>query len=67
MREIPIDPASFPYALVAEMVNAQIEGATATAKSVRWYANDMRRLAQFGPGHPLDEGLGNLRLYAGSG
>jgi hypothetical protein len=25
------------------MVNAQIEGAAATAKSVRWYANDMRK------------------------
>lgn len=42
-RAILMDPAGFPHALVAEMVNAQIEGAAATAKSVRWYANDMRK------------------------
>ena len=42
-RAILMDPAGYPHALVAEMVNAQIEGATATAKSVRWYANDMRK------------------------
>ncbi|WP_313255050.1 hypothetical protein [Stenotrophomonas acidaminiphila] len=42
-RAILMDPAGFPHALIAEMVNAQIEGATATAKSVRWYANDMRK------------------------
>ncbi len=40
---ILLDPAGFPHALVAEMVNAEIEGATATPKSVRWYANDMRK------------------------
>lgn len=38
-----MDPAGYPHALVADMVNAQIEGAAATAKSVRWYANDMRK------------------------
>ena len=43
-RAILMDPAGFPHALVAEMVNAQIEGAMATAKSVRWYANDMRKM-----------------------
>lgn len=42
-RTILMDPAGFPHALVADMVNAQIEGAAATAKSVRWYANDMRK------------------------
>jgi hypothetical protein len=42
-RAILMDPGGFPHALVAEMVNAQIEGAMATAKSVRWYANDMRK------------------------
>jgi len=42
-RAILMDPAGFPHALVAEMVNAQIEGAAATDKSVRWYANDMRK------------------------
>lgn len=42
-RAILMDPTGYPHALVAEMVNAQIEGATATAKSVRWYANDMRK------------------------
>lgn len=42
-RAILMDPAGFPHTLVADMVNAQIEGAAATAKSVRWYANDMRK------------------------
>ena len=42
-RAILMDPAGHPHALVAGMVNAQIEGAQATAKSVRWYANDMRK------------------------
>jgi hypothetical protein len=42
-RAILMDPAGFPHALVAGMVNAQIEGAAATPKSVRWYANDMRK------------------------
>ena len=42
-RAILMDPAGYPHALVAEMVNAQIEGAAATPKSVRWYANDMRK------------------------
>lgn len=42
-RAILMDPAGFPHALVADMVNAQIEGAAATAKSVRWYANDIRK------------------------
>ncbi|MBH1655825.1 hypothetical protein U4I41_12775 [Stenotrophomonas maltophilia] len=42
-RAILMDPAGFPHALVADMVNAQVEGAAATAKSVRWYANDMRK------------------------
>lgn len=42
-RAILMDPAGYPHALVAEMVNAQIDGAAATYKSVRWYANDMRK------------------------
>ncbi|WP_407733184.1 hypothetical protein [Pseudomonas citronellolis] len=42
-RGILMDPAGHPHALIAEMVNAQIAGAAATAKSVRWYANDMRK------------------------
>lgn len=42
-REILLDPAGYPHATVAEMVNAQIPGASATAKSVRWYACDMRK------------------------
>lgn len=42
-RAILMDPAGYPHALVADMVNAQIEGAAATPKSVRWYANDMRK------------------------
>lgn len=42
-RAILMDPTGFPHALIAEMVNVQIEGARATAKSVRWYAHDMRK------------------------
>lgn len=42
-RAILMDPAGHPHALIAEMVNAQVAGAAATAKSVRWYANDMRK------------------------
>lgn len=42
-RAILMDPAGFPHALIAAMVNAQVDGAHATAKSVRWYANDMRK------------------------
>lgn len=42
-RAILMDPEGHPHALIAEMVNAQIAGAAATAKSVRWYANDMRK------------------------
>ncbi|MEA5669030.1 hypothetical protein VA603_15905 [Stenotrophomonas sp. MH1] len=42
-RAILMDPAGHPHTLIAEMVNAQIEGAAATGKSVRWYANDMRK------------------------
>lgn len=42
-RAILMDPAGYPHALVADMVNAQVEGAAATAKSVRWYANAMRK------------------------
>ncbi len=42
-RTILMDPMGYPHALIAAMVNAQIEGAAATAKSVRWYACDMRK------------------------
>lgn len=42
-REILMEPMGYPHALIAAMVNAQIEGAAATAKSVRWYASDMRK------------------------
>ena len=59
-RAILMDPAGFPHALVAEMVNAQIEGAAATDKSVRWYANDMRKRGVEVPPrqkhHPADMG-----------
>jgi hypothetical protein len=57
-RAILMDPAGYPHALVAEMVNAQIDGAAATAKSVRWYANDMRKRGMDVPPrakhHPAD-------------
>jgi hypothetical protein len=42
-RDLLLDPTGYPHAAVAEMVNAQIEGAQATAKSVRWYACNMRK------------------------
>ncbi len=42
-RELLMDPAGYPHGVIAEMVNAQIEGAQASAKSVRWYANQMRK------------------------
>lgn len=38
-----IDLASFGQPKAAEMVNARIEGAQASAKSLRWYAHDMRK------------------------
>lgn len=42
-RAILMDPAGYPHALIAKLVNAQIDGAAATDKSIRWYANDMRK------------------------
>lgn len=42
-RQLLMDPAGYPHALIAAMVNAQVDGAQATDKSVRWYANDMRK------------------------
>lgn len=43
-RKLLLHPAGYPHALIATMVNQQIEGARATAKSVRWYACDMRKM-----------------------
>jgi hypothetical protein len=42
-RGLLLDPAGYTHAAIAEMVNARIEGAQATAKSVRWYACRMRK------------------------
>ena len=42
-RRLLLDPAGLPHAVIAEMVNAQIPGAKATDKSVRWYGHDMRK------------------------
>lgn len=42
-RHLLMDPAGYPHRLIAAMVNAQLDGAQATDKSVRWYANDMRK------------------------
>lgn len=42
-RVLLMDPVGYPHALIASMVNAQIPGATATDKSVRWYASKMRK------------------------
>lgn len=77
-RAILMDPAGFPHALVAGMVNAQIEGAAATAKSVRWYANDMRKRGVEVPPrqkhHPADmdeeqsaEAMSTVRVVGGPG
>ncbi|MCX5473656.1 hypothetical protein OSH04_18190 [Alcaligenes sp. A-TC2] len=41
--QLLMDPAGYPHRLIAAMVNAQLDGAQATDKSVRWYANDMRK------------------------
>ncbi len=38
-----MDPAGTPHADIAAEVNRRITGAQATAKSVRWYANQMRK------------------------
>jgi hypothetical protein len=42
-RQLLLHPAGFPHTLIAAMVNRKIKGARATAKSVRWYACDMRK------------------------
>ncbi len=42
-RSLLLDAEGFPYATIAEMVNAAIPGSTATDKSVRWYASKMRK------------------------
>ncbi len=42
-RQLILHPAGYPHALIAAMVNEQIDGARATAKSVRWYACDLRK------------------------
>lgn len=38
-----VEHSDWTYRRVAEEVNARIEGATASEKSVRWYASKMRR------------------------
>jgi hypothetical protein len=50
-RMLLMDPSGYPHALIAMMVNQQIEGATATDKSVRWYAAKIR-----------EDGVGTCRL-----
>lgn len=42
-KQLLMNPAGYPHALIAAMVNAQVDGAQATDKSLRWYANDMRK------------------------
>lgn len=42
-KQLLMDPAGYPHRLIAAIVNAQLDGAQATDKSVRWYANDMRK------------------------
>lgn len=42
-RELLMDPMGYPHAVIAGLVNAQIPGAAATDKSVRWYAAKMRK------------------------
>ncbi|WP_312517843.1 hypothetical protein [Stutzerimonas nitrititolerans] len=42
-RALIMDEAGYPYQLIAAMVNAQVDGATTSAKSVAWYASKMRK------------------------
>lgn len=42
-RILLMDPMGYPHAVIAGLVNAQIAGAAATDKSVRWYAAKMRK------------------------
>jgi hypothetical protein len=42
-RMLLMDPLGLPHAVIAGLVNAQIAGAAATDKSVRWYAAKMRK------------------------
>lgn len=42
-QQLLMDPTGYPHQLIAAMVNAQLDGAQATDKSVRWYANNMRK------------------------
>lgn len=42
-RELLLDPAGTSHAEIAARVNAAIPGAKASAKSVSWYAHDMRK------------------------
>lgn len=42
-RTLIMNSAGYPHSLIAVMVNEQIPGATATDRSVRWYASKMRK------------------------
>ncbi len=42
-RQLLMDPAGTPHGEIAAEVNRRIAGAQATDKSVRWYANQMRK------------------------
>ena len=39
-----LNPAGYPYCLIALTVNAERPGAAATVNSIRWYASKMRKL-----------------------
>lgn len=42
-RELLLYETGYPHAVIADVINDRIPGARATAKSVRWYANAMRK------------------------
>lgn len=42
-RALLMDKRGLPPALIADLVNREISGATCSAGSVRWYANEMRK------------------------
>lgn len=42
-KQLLMVPAGYSHRLIAAMVNAKLGGAQTTDKSVRWYANDMRK------------------------
>lgn len=62
-------PCRLPHGVIAEMVNAQIEGAQASAKSVRWYAHEVRKKGAAVPERqrPAVEGVDSVTVVEPAG